>query len=293
MANDWARMATRCPAGARRTARPSENARTIRRRGPAVQSGRRVRTFSSSPRTRSAWECRARSTPRTARASRAAPAPATWTTPMSAPRRLLGRGWEHEQIQGKEHQDRDQVDQALDDDGGESGREGDRVAPRDQPGTENLLGPGHDESGREPHEGRREEVDEADPAERSQEEPQTPRAQGVDGHRDRARGRSGGRGEAPSRADSSSSQSTFQKTSASRTAARATPRRSRPRCPFTAPPPSSQILFLQILDSGCGLYYNAGPRVKQRWPGTCCATFRTRDGPDPFFRSGGRRPPAR
>ena len=97
---------------------------------------------------------------------------------------LLRRGRQHEEVQGEEDEDRDQVDEPLEDDGGEAGRGRDRVPPGDEPGPEQLARAGHEQAGREADHGGGEQVRVAHAPQRGEEVPPAPGAHGVDGYGD-------------------------------------------------------------------------------------------------------------
>ena len=106
-------------------------------------------------------------------------------------------GGEDEEVEGEEHEDGDEVDEPLEDDRGEPGGRGDRVASRDEPGAQQLARAGDEEPRGEADHRRGEEVGVPHPPERGEEVPPAPGAHRVDRERDEDEAGQGKRPGAP------------------------------------------------------------------------------------------------
>ena len=89
-------------------------------------------------------------------------------------RRLGGRVRQHVQIEEEERENRDEVDEPLQDDRGKSGRGCEGVVARDQVGADDLAGARDDQPRHEAHQRHREEPHEGHASQRGQEIAPTP-----------------------------------------------------------------------------------------------------------------------
>ncbi len=221
------------PGPAARRARPRRSG-ACGRAAPPASAARGRAASRAKPTTRSAFACRASRNARTATATAPVAAPPTFSELRQRAFDLRRRGREHEEVEREEDEHRDQVDEPLEDDRGEPGRRRDRVAPRHEPGPQQLSRARDEEARGEPDHGRGEEVGVSHPPERSEEVPPPPRAHGVDADRDEdepQEGQGAGRRGAPGRGRSSRSHGRTR---------RAGPRRAGPRggAALAAPSPA-------------------------------------------------------